>query len=214
MNTVRHYSINKGVPASGFPVATSDIDEIHTYTLYNYKCEGYDYYGDNVSLSGRGLLSGANNNGNVDPYLRTANYSLLIDSALVGISLKLNNYPTIQVIYDNTSPAYHFEPMEVPQNADKCLVSYNRRQIEINGEQTWVEDIAGWMSTNTWTFVEDKNAAWIGDAPPHTFEIKPSWEDVNGNSVVYQDPNPWELPLSFSIDPSAPWVSQRWLRWE
>ena len=213
VNTVRHYSINKGVPASGFPEATSDIDKIYTYTLYNYKCEGYDYYGNNVSLSGRGLLSGANNNGNVDPYLRTANYSLLIDSALVDISLKLNNYPTIKVIYDSTSPAYHFEPMEVPQNADKCLVSYNRRQIEINGEQTWVEDIAGWMSTNTWTFTADTNAAWIGDAPPHTFEINPSWEEVNGSSI-YQAPYTWELPFSFSIDLFASWVSQRWFNWE
>ena len=158
-------------------------------------------------------MSGANNNGNVDPYLRTANYSLLIDSALVDISLKLNNYPTIKVIYDSTSPAYHFEPMEVPQNADKCLVSYNRRQIEVNGEQTWVEDIAGWMSTNTWTFTADKNASWIGDAPPHSFEIQPSWQEIDGHSVR-QDPYPWELPFSFSIDLFASWVSQRWFNWE
>lgn len=211
--TVRHYSIDKGSPVGGFPQATSDIDDVLIHTLYNYNCEGLNYDEGQISYKGKGILFADKYKGSHDPYLVDANVNLpVIDGDIENISWFLHYHPIVQVRYDNTSPTYHFASMEVPKAADKCLVSYNRRQIEINGEQTWVEDIAGWMSTNTWAFTADKNAAWIGDAPPYTIEINPSWEEVNGN-IVHQDPYPWELPFSFSIDLFASWISKRWFHW-
>lgn len=213
--TVRHYGINRGSPASGFPQATSDIDYMIAYTLYNYKCEGANHYGGDVSYNGKGVLSSPNYGNDLpDPYWLDANSNLpIIDSDIEGMSNELHGYPIVHVRYDNTSPTFHFEPMEVPQDADKCLVGYNRRQIEINGEPTWVEDIAGWMSTNTWTFTADPNAAWIGDAPPTTYTVQPTYEEIDGD-YFHESPYNWELPFSFSIDLFASWVSQRWLRWE
>lgn len=213
--TVRHYGINKEGPASGFPQATSDEDIVYARTLYNYKCVGEGYYGQEVSYDNKGVLSARNYEGyRPDPYWLDANINLpIIDGDIENMSLELQDHPIVQVRYDDTSPTFHFEPMEVPQNADKCLVSYNRRQIEINGEPTWVEDIAGWMSTNTWTFTADKNAAWIGDAPPTTYTVQPTYEEVDGD-YFYEAPYNWELSFSFSIDLFSSWISQRWFYWE
>ena len=212
--TVRHYGINKGSPVGGFPQATSDSDDMTVYTLYNYKCEGDDYYGNPVSYDSKGVLVGSNLSYSPDPYLVDANVNLpKIDNDIEWMFEQLNGYPIVKVQYDNNSPTFHFEPTEVPNAADKCLVTYNRRQIEINGEQTWEEDIAGWMSTNTWTFTADKNAAWIGVAPPATYTVQPKYDEVYGN-YFYEDPFIWELPFSFSIDLFASWVSKRWLYWE
>lgn len=212
--TVRHYGINKGSPVGGFPQATSDSDDMTVYTLYNYKCEGDDYFGGPVSYDSKGVLAGSGLSYSPDPYLLDANVNLpKIDNDIEFMFEQLHGYPIVKVQYDNTSPTFHFEPAEVPNAADKCLVSYNRRQIEINGEQTWVEDIAGWMSTNTWTFTADPNASWIGVAPPATYTVQPTYDEVDGN-YFYEDPFNWELPFSFSIDLFASWVSKRWLYWE
>ena len=212
--TVRHYGINKGSPASGFPQATSDIDDMYVYTLYNYKCEGDDYYGQPVSYDSKGVLVDSNWSYSPDPYLVDANVNLpKIDNDIEWMSAELHNYPIVKVQYDNTSPTIHFEPMEVPNAADKCLVTYNDRQMEMNGEQIWVVDVAGWMSTNTWTFTADPNAGWIGEGTPTTYTVQPTYEEVDGN-YFYEDPYNWELPFSFSIDLFASWVSRRWLSWE
>lgn len=212
--TVRHYGIDKGSPVSGFPQKTSDIDDILIHTLYNYKCEGSDYFGGAISYVSNGVLVASNGSYSPDPYLLDANVNLpKIDNDIESMSELLHGYRIAKVQYDNTNPTFHFEPMEVPNAADKCLVSYNRRQIEINGEQTWVEDIAGWMSTNTWTFTEDTNAAWIGVAPSATYTVQPTYKEVDDHDF-YEDPYPWELPFSLSIDMFASWVSQRWFHWE
>ena len=212
--TVRHYGINKGSPASGFPQATSVEDSVYVYTLYNYKCEGDDYYGQYVSYDSKGVLSDGNWSYNQDPYLVDANVNLpKIDNDIEGMSQELHGYPIVRVRYDTSNPTFHFEPMEVPGAADKCLVTYNQRQVEVNGEPVWVADVAGWMSTNTWTFTADPNAGWIGDAPPATYTVQPTYEEVDEN-YFYEDPYNWELPFSFSIDLFASWVSQRWCRWE
>ena len=136
-----------------------------------------------------------------------------IDNDIGWMFEQLNGYPIAKVRYDNTSPTFHFEPAEVPNAADKCLVTYNRRQIEINGEQKWEVDVAGWMSTNTWTFTADPNAAWVGVAPPATYTVQPTYDEVDGHNF-YDAPFNWELPFSFSIDLFASWVSQRWFHWE
>ena len=115
--------------------------------------------------------------------------------------------------YDNTNPTFHFEPEEVPNAADKCLVTYNHRQVEVNGEMVWEVDVAGWMSTNTWTFTADANAAWVGVAPSATYTVQPTYAEVDGHDF-YEYPYNWELPFSLSIDLFASWVSNRWLRWE
>ena len=149
-----------------------------------------------------------------DPYLVDANVNLpKIDDDIELMSEELHGYPIVKVQYDNTNPTFHFEPMEVPNAADKCLVTYNDRQVEVNGEPVWVVDVAGWMSTNTWTFTADPNAGWIGVAPPATYTVQPTYEEVDGN-YFYEDPYNWELPFSFSIDLFASWVSRRWLYWE
>ena len=212
--TVRHYGINKGSPVGGFPQATSDSDDMTVYTLYNYKCEGDDYFGNPISYDSKGVLVGSNLSYSPDPYLVDANVNLpKIDNDIGWMFEQLNSYPIVKVQYDNNSPTFHFEPTEVPNAADKCLVTYNRRQIEINGEQKWEVDVAGWMSTNTWTFTADPNAAWVGVAPPTTYTVQPTYDEVDGHNF-YEDPFIWELPFSFSIDLFASWVSQRWFHWE
>ena len=212
--TVRQYGINKGSPVGGFPQATSDSDDMTVYTLYNYKCEGDDYFGNPISYDSKGVLVGSNLSYSPDPYLVDANVNLpKIDNDIGWMFEQLNGYPIVKVQYDNNSPTFHFEPMEVPNAADKCLVTYNRRQIEINGEQKWEVDVAGWMSTNTWTFTADPNAAWIGVAPPATYTVQPTYDEVDGHNF-YDGPFNWELPFSFSIDLFASWVSQRWFHWE
>ena len=212
--TVRQYGINKGSPVGGFPQATSDSDDMTVYTLYNYKCEGDDYFGNPISYDSKGVLVGSNLSYSPDPYLVDANVNLpKIDNDIGWMFEQLNGYPIVKVQYDNNSPTFHFEPAEVPNAADKCLVTYNRRQIEINGEQKWEVDVAGWMSTNTWTFTADPNAAWVGVAPPTTYTVQPRYDEVDGHNF-YEDPFIWELPFSFSIDLFASWVSQRWFHWE
>ena len=212
--TVRQYGINKGSPVGGFPQATSDSDDMTVYTLYNYKCEGDDYFGNPISYDSKGVLVGSNLSYSPDPYLVDANENLpKIDNDIGWMFEQLNSYPIVKVQYDNNSPTFHFEPTEVPNAADKCLVTYNRRQIEINGEQKWEVDVAGWMSTNTWTFTADPNAAWVGVAPPTTYTVQPRYDEVDGHNF-YEDPFIWELPFSFSIDLFASWVSQRWFHWE
>ena len=212
--TVRQYGINKGSPVGGFPQATSASDDMTVYTLYNYKCEGNDYFGNPISYDSKGVLVGSNLSYSPDPYLVDANVNLpKIDNDIGWMFEQLNGYPIVKVQYDNNSPTFHFEPAEVPNAADKCLVTYNRRQIEINGEQKWEVDVAGWMSTNTWTFTADPNAAWVGVAPPTTYTVQPRYDEVDGHNF-YEDPFIWELPFSFSIDLFASWVSQRWFHWE
>lgn len=212
--TVRQYRINKGSPVGGFPQATSDSDDMTVYTLYNYNCEGNDYFGNPISYDSKGVLVGSGLSYRPDPYLVDANVNLpKIDNDIERMFEQLNGYPIVKVQYDNNSPTFHFEPTEVPNAADKCLVTYNRRQIEINGEQTWEVDVAGWMSTNTWTFTADPNASWVGVAPPATYTVQPTYYEVDGN-YFYEDPFNWELPFSFSIDLFASWVSKRWLYWE
>lgn len=212
--TVRQYSINKGSPVGGFPQATSDSDDMTVYTLYNYKCEGIDYFGNPISYDSKGVLVGSNLSYSPDPYLVDANVNLpKIDNDIEFMFEQLHGYPIAKVRYDDTSPTFHFEPAEVPNAADKCLVTYNDRQVEVNGEPIWVVDVAGWMSTNTWTFTADPNAAWIGAAPPATYTVQPTYDEVDGHNF-YEDPFNWELPFSFSIDLFASWVSKRWLYWE
>lgn len=212
--TVRQYSINKGSPVGGFPQATSDSDDMTVYTLYNYKCEGIDYFGNPISYDSKGVLVGSNWSYSPDPYLVDANVNLpKIDNDIEFMFEQLHGYPIAKVRYDDTSPTFHFEPAEVPNAADKCLVTYNDRQVEVNGEPIWVVDVAGWMSTNTWTFTADPNAAWIGAAPPATYTVQPTYDEVDGHNF-YEDPFNWELPFSFSIDLFASWVSKRWLYWE
>ena len=212
--TVRKYSINKGSPASGFPQATSDSDDMYVYTLYNYKCEGGDYFGGAVSYVSNGVLVASNLSYSPDPYLLDANVNLpKIDNDIEFMSEQLHGYPIAKVQYDNTNPTFHFEPEEVPNAADKCLVTYNHRQVEVNGEMVWEVDVAGWMSTNTWTFTADANAAWVGVAPSATYTVHPTYAEVDGHSF-YEYPYNWELPFSLSIDLFASWVSNRWLRWE
>ena len=210
--TVRQYGINKGSPVGGFPQATSDSDDMTVYTLYNYNCEGNDYFGNPISYVSNGVLVASNGSYSPDPYLLDANVNLpKIDNDIEFMSEQLHGYPIAKVQYDNTNPTFHFEPMEVPNAADKCLVTYNRRQIEINGEQKWEVDVAGWMSTNTWTFTADPNASWVGVAPPATYTVQPTYAEVDDH-IFY--PYNWELPFSLSIDLFASWVSNRWLRWE
>ena len=212
--TVRHYSINKGSPASGFPQATSDVDDMYVYTLYNYKCEGGDYFGGAISYVSNGVLVASNGSYSPDPYLLDANVNLpKIDNDIEFMSEQLHGYPIAKVQYDNTNPTFHFEPEEVPNAADKCLVTYNHRQVEVNGEMVWEVDVAGWMSTNTWTFTADANAAWVGVAPSATYTVQPTYAEVDGHAF-YEYPYNWELPFSLSIDLFASWVSNRWLRWE
>lgn len=212
--TVRHYGINKGSPVGGFPQATSDSDDMTVYTLYNYNCEGNDYFGNPISYDSKGVLVGSNLSYSPDPYLVDANVNLpKIDNDIGEMFEQLNGYRIAKVRYDDTSPTFHFEPAEVPNAADKCLVTYNDRQVEVNGEPIWVVDVAGWMSTNTWTFTADPNAAWIGAAPPATYTVQPTYDEVNGHSF-YDGTYIWELPFSFSIDLFASWVSQRWWQWE
>lgn len=212
--TVRQYSINKGSPVGGFPQATSDSDDMTVYTLYNYKCEGIDYFGNPISYDSKGVLVGSNWSYSPDPYLVDANVNLpKIDNDIEFMFEQLHGYPIAKVRYDDTSPTFHFEPAEVPNAADKCLVTYNDRQVEVNGEPIWVVDVAGWMSTNTWTFTAAPNAAWIGAAPPATYTVQPTYDEVDGHNF-YEDPFNWELPFSFSIDLFASWVSKRWLYWE
>ena len=212
--TVRHYSINKGSPASGFPQATSDVDDMYVYTLYNYKCEGGDYFGGAVSYVSNGVLVASNWSYSPDPYLLDANVNLpKIDNDIEFMSEQLHSYRFAKVQYDNTNPTFHFEPEEVPNAADKCLVTYNHRQVEVNGEMVWEVDVAGWMSTNTWTFTADANAAWGGVAPSATYTVQPTYAEVDGHNF-YEYPYNWELPFSLSIDLFASWVSNRWLRWE
>lgn len=212
--TVRQYGINKGSPVGGFPQATSDSDDMTVYTLYNYNCEGNDYFGGPISYDSKGVLVGSNLSYRPDPYLVDANVNLpKIDNDIGLMFEQLNGYPIAKVRYDNTSPTFHFEPAEVPNAADKCLVTYNDRQVEVNGEPIWVVDVAGWMSTNTWTFTADPNAAWTGVAPPATYTVQPTYDEVDGHSF-YDGPFNWELPFSFSIDLFASWVSKRWLYWE
>lgn len=212
--TVRQYSINKGSPVGGFPQATSDSDDMTVYTLYNYKCEGIDYFGNPISYDSKGVLVGSNLSYSPDPYLVDANVNLpKIYNDIEFMFEQLHGYPIAKVRYDDTSPTFHFEPAEVPNAADKCLVTYNDRQVEVNGEPIWVVDVAGWMSTNTWTFTADPNAAWIGAAPPATYTVQPTYDEVDGHNF-YEDPFNWELPFSFSIDLFASWVSKRWLYWE
>ena len=210
--TVRCYSINKGSPASGFPQATSDVDDMYVYTLYNYKCEGGDYFGGAISYVSNGVLVASNGSYSPDPYLLDANVNLpKIDNDIEFMSEQLHGYPIAKVQYDNTNPTFHFEPEEVPNAADKCLVTYNHRQVEVNGEMVWEVDVAGWMSTNTWTFTADANAAWVGVAPSATYTVQPTYAEVDDH-IFY--PYNWELPFSLSIDLFASWVSNRWLRWE
>ena len=212
--TVRQYGINKGSPVGGFPQATSDSDDMTVYTLYNYKCEGDDYYGNPVSYDSKGVLVGSNLSYSPDPYLVDANVNLpKIDNDIGWMFEQLNGYPIAKVQYDNNSPTFHFEPAEVPNAADKCIVTYNDRQVEVNGEPIWEVDVAGWMSTNTWTFTADPNAAWVGVAPPATYTVQPTYYEVDGHNF-YDGPFNWELPFSFSIDLFASWVSQRWFHWE
>ena len=212
--TVRHYGINKGSPVGGFPQATSDSDDMTVYTLYNYKCEGNDYFGNPVSYDSKGVLVGSNWSYSPDPYLVDANVNLpKIDNDIGWMFEQLNGYPIVKVQYDNNSPTFHFEPAEVPNAADKCIVTYNDRQVEVNGEPIWEVDVAGWMSTNTWTFTADPNAAWVGVAPPATYTVQPTYYEVDGHNF-YEGPFNWELPFSFSIDLFASWVSQRWFHWE
>jgi hypothetical protein len=210
--TVRHHRINKGSSASGFPRATSDLDYFSAHTLYNYKCEGEGYYGQQVSYDNKGVLSTSSYAGyHPDPYLLDATNNLpTIDGDIKNISSALHDHPIVQVRYDNTSPTFHFEPMEVPGDADLCLVTIN---AIVNEAPEWSEVVVGWVSTNTWTFIDDPNASWIGEAPPATYTVQPAYEEVDGD-YFYERPYYWELPFSFSIDMFAGWVSQRWLRWE
>lgn len=213
--TVRHYGITKDRIASGFPSAPHGEFMAYPKTLYNYDCDGYDYYGNTIAYSAKGILDAVDyidfpsNN----PYEVSNAFQLpQIDNDISGISWALHDYPRVQVKYDDSDPTYAIPVQPHPTASDLCLVTYNRRETVVNGETLTVVDIAGWMHTNSWTFVEDRTGH-LDPPPPATYTFSPTYEEVDGD-WFYDDPYYWELPFHFYIDMFSTIVPEKWVRWE
>lgn len=199
---VKSHYITKGNDfARGFPAATCAQDWGQAWTLYSYECEGEDYYGGPVSYSGEGIeASGVASN---NPYYVDFEYnSRAFDSDIYNISEALHTLPSIEVYYDQSNPEFTLGPFPHPTHPDMCIV------VSVDDNYSTV----GWMYTNTWNFVEDAAAGWIGAGPYMAEIVYPNYYEKDGDYLY--ELFPWELPFHFYVDMFASWISNKWGVWE
>ena len=199
-----HYITKQNSPVGGFPAATSAWDWGQSWTLYNYNSDGSDYYGNPASYDGKGIAGGGGGGGTTDPYYADFWFnSREFDSDIYNMSEALHTMPSIEVYYDQGNPEFTFPPITPPTAPDMCLV------VSVDNGTYSTE---GWMYTNTWNFVEDQGASWLGAGPPAAEIVYPYYYEKDGDWLY--ELFPWELPFHFYVDMFASWISNKWGMWE
>lgn len=202
--TVKTYSIgyNRNYKPCGFPAARSHRDKCDAYTFYKLVSEGVDFYGGEVSVNRKGLLS-FNFAATNDPYYVSATHNMpRLETIVTDLSNYLSQHPQVDVQYNPSPESETHKPWNASDERTCLLFTKN---------DSGIENVVGFYYPDSGRVFEDEGAIWEGDGIDFTISAQPYTEEVQGDPFWSGGYDEWRLPFEISFDLIGVWEPKGWM---